>query len=67
MLRYLDAIVAVAPDAAEERWTRAVLRFQAGNPDGAKEDADWLLEKAPRGFDLDRVKELRKLLDRPGR
>jgi hypothetical protein len=44
-----------------------VLRFQAGNPDGAKEDADWLLEKAPKGVDLDRVKELRKLLDRPGR
>ena len=31
MLRYLDAILTVTPDAAEERWVRAVLRYQTGD------------------------------------
>jgi serine protease Do len=67
MLRYLDVIVALTPDAAEERWTRAVLRYQARQRDGAKEDVEWLLERGPEGIDRDRVMELRKLLTRPER
>jgi regulator of sirC expression with transglutaminase-like and TPR domain len=62
LLRYLDAIVTVQPEAADERWMRAVLRYRAGEMDGAREDVDWLLEKGPEGLDRDRVLELKKLL-----
>jgi regulator of sirC expression with transglutaminase-like and TPR domain len=67
MLRYLDAIVAIAPDAAEERWSRAVLRFKMGRRDEALQDTDYLLEHGPKGLDRERVLEFRKLLDRPER
>jgi serine protease Do len=62
LLRYLDAIVAVAPDSGDERWARAVLRFRAGQRQAALEDVDWLLEHEPKGYDRQRVLELRKLL-----
>ena len=62
MLRYLDAIVAVAPESHEERWARAVFRFQAGLRDAALADCDFLINAAPPDTDLDRVRELRKLL-----
>jgi regulator of sirC expression with transglutaminase-like and TPR domain len=62
MLRYLDAIVAVAPDSADERWIRAVFRFQSGQREGALLDVDWLLDNSPPGVDLDRVRELKRLL-----
>lgn len=64
MLHYLDAILAVNPDAAEDRWTRAILRWRAGQRDAARGDVDWLLEKKPAGIDLDEVKELKRLLDK---
>ena len=67
MLRYVDAIVALSPDASEERWIRAVLFFQTGRRAEAIVDADWLLEHRPGGIDLNRVNELRQLLDRPTR
>jgi serine protease Do len=67
MLRYLDAIVAIAPTSAEERVARAVLRVQAGDRRGALEDADWLLEHQPEGIDLNRVRELREFLMQPER
>jgi regulator of sirC expression with transglutaminase-like and TPR domain/S1-C subfamily serine protease len=63
MLRYVDAVLAVSPDAAQERWLRAVLRYQTDRRQGAREDADWLLEHHPAGIDLERVQELRKLLE----
>jgi regulator of sirC expression with transglutaminase-like and TPR domain len=59
-LRYLDAILAIAPESADQRWMRAVLRYQTGEYPGALEDADWLLKQQPPGFDLDRVRELRR-------
>jgi regulator of sirC expression with transglutaminase-like and TPR domain len=67
MLRYVDAILALAPASAEERVARALLRMQTGDRLGALEDADWLLEHAPEGVDLDRVRELRAFLTRPER
>ena len=42
-----------------------VLRAQTGRRQGAVEDTDWLLEHRPEGMNIDRVKELRRLLDRP--
>lgn len=67
VLRYLDAIVAVTPDAADERWMRAVLRSQVGEKPQALEDVEWLLEQRPQGIEIDRVLELRRLLTRPER
>jgi regulator of sirC expression with transglutaminase-like and TPR domain len=67
MLRYLDTILAIAPDRGEERWLRAAVRFQTDRRQGALEDVDWLLKHEPDGVDLDRVRELRKLLTRPER
>jgi regulator of sirC expression with transglutaminase-like and TPR domain len=67
MLRYLDAIVSLTPDAAEERWLRAALRVQAGQRQEAVTDIDWLLEHRPDGIDLDRVLEMRRMLTKPGR
>lgn len=65
MLRYLDAILVIEPDAHEERWARAVFRWQAGLLDRAAEDCDWLLKRSPDGIDLDRVRELRRMVSRP--
>jgi regulator of sirC expression with transglutaminase-like and TPR domain len=64
VLRYLDGIVTLSPDAHAERWARAVLRFQAGQRGGALADCDFLLENAPAEADLARVRELHKLLVR---
>lgn len=67
MLRYLDGIVAVNPDAHEERWARAYFRFQGGQRQGSIEDCDYLLKHAPAVLDLERVRELRSILDRQPR
>jgi len=64
MLHYLDAILAVDGDIGEDRWQRAVLRFQAGQRDGAKEDVDWLETHKPEGIDQDQVMQLRRLLEK---
>ena len=65
-LRYLDAALAVDPASAEERARRAVLRLETGQPRGAAEDIDRLLEDRPAGMDLDRLGELREMLRRRG-
>ena len=54
MLRYLDGILAIDPEAHEERWVRAVFRFQAGRNRDSVADCDFLLEQNPPGADLDR-------------
>jgi regulator of sirC expression with transglutaminase-like and TPR domain len=61
-LRYADAILALTPDAAEERGMRAGLRYQAGDRQGALEDVEWLLEHKPEGIDLDRVRQMKRFL-----
>jgi len=58
MLRYVEPIVALNPEFGQERWMRAVLRFQDGQLHSAAEDTRWLLEHHPDGVDLDRVREL---------
>ncbi|MGE5192030.1 MAG: transglutaminase family protein, partial [Deltaproteobacteria bacterium] len=64
MLRYLDAIVAVSPEGAQERFMRAVLLLRSGRRTEAIADADWLLEHRPDGVNLNEVDELRRVLDR---
>ncbi len=64
MLRYIDGIVALKADAHEERWARAVFRFQTGQRVGSLEDCEYLLQHAPAEVDLDRVRELRRILQK---
>jgi serine protease Do len=64
MLRYLDGILTLDPGAHDERWARAIFRFQSGQRAGALTDCEYLLDHAPAEADLDRVRELRKLLTR---
>jgi regulator of sirC expression with transglutaminase-like and TPR domain/S1-C subfamily serine protease len=65
LLRYLDAIVAVDPEAAEARALRAGVLYQQGDRQAALKDVDWLLEHEPEGLDLDRVRQMRRILTRP--
>ena len=65
MLRYLDSILTIAPEAAEERWMRALLRNNDGNREGAKADVSWLLKHRPTGLDLEKVEEFRRFLEQP--
>lgn len=62
MLRYLDGILAIDPAAHEERWVRAVFRFQSGRTRECLGDCDVLLEQNPPGADLERVRELKRLV-----
>ncbi len=57
-LRYLDLILALAPDGAIDRLNRARLRLQTGDSPGAKQDLKWLLDNDPPGMDMERVTEL---------
>lgn len=57
-LRYLDTILALAPDGAMDRLSRARFRMQSGNTAGAKEDFKWVLDNQPAGVDLERVAEI---------
>jgi regulator of sirC expression with transglutaminase-like and TPR domain len=62
VLRYLDGILTLAPDAHDERWIRAVFRYQAGQRAGARADCEYLIENAPADADLGRVRALQKRL-----
>jgi len=57
-LRYLDVILAIAPESAADHLDRARLRIQAGDRTGAREDLKWLLDATPPGMDMERVSEL---------
>jgi S1-C subfamily serine protease/regulator of sirC expression with transglutaminase-like and TPR domain len=63
MLRYFHALVQISPDAAEERWYRAVLRYQSNRLEGAAADVEWLLERQPRAIDLEPVQQLRQAIE----
>ena len=64
MLRYLDGIVAIDADAHEERWARAVFRFQSNLRAGSLEDCEYLITTPPADVDLERVRELRRFLEK---
>lgn len=61
-LRYLEALVALAPDSALDRLGRASLRLQTGDTAGAKADFEWLLQRQPPGLDLNQVRRLYEAL-----
>jgi regulator of sirC expression with transglutaminase-like and TPR domain len=62
MLRYLNVIIALVPDPAFDRLSRARLRMQTGDGAGAKEDLRWLLDNEVPGLDLERIAELYRSL-----
>jgi len=57
-LTCLDTILALQPEAARERWSRALVRLQGGDSRGAKQDLQWLLDREPPGVDLERARQI---------
>jgi S1-C subfamily serine protease/regulator of sirC expression with transglutaminase-like and TPR domain len=63
-LRYLDVVVALAPDAPLERLGRAMARLGTGDTAGARQDLQFVIEAEPPGIDLRRVEDLFQRLQR---
>lgn len=63
-LRYVNALLAVEPDSAQDRLFRAVLCYNTNRAKQGLEDVNWVLEQAPAGIDLRRVEQLQGLLQR---
>ncbi|MFP6875146.1 MAG: tetratricopeptide repeat protein [Verrucomicrobiales bacterium] len=57
-LRYVDLLIALDPDDAQEHLSRALLHVQNGQGNKAKDDLEWLFEKQPEGIHLERLREL---------
>jgi serine protease Do len=66
MLRYLDAILVVEPDAVREHVLRMATAYRLGRAETALADARWLLEKQPEAIDLDQVRRLADMLEHGG-
>jgi len=60
--KFLEVVLALNPEAAGERFQRALLRVQEKNIDGARDDLDWLLDRRPPGLDYQRLQEYRDSL-----
>ncbi len=61
--RYLELLLAIEPDAAYERFQRAILRVRSDDIAGAREDFDWLLEHRPPGLDYSKLEQFRASLE----
>lgn len=59
---YIELLLAIEPEAAQERFQRALLRIQGDDMKGARDDLDWLLEHRPPGIDYGRLKVFRGTL-----
>lgn len=59
---YLELLLAIEPDAAQERFQRALLKLQDDDMVGARQDIDWLLENRPPGLDYGRLEAFRGTL-----
>ena len=55
-------MLAIEPDAAQERFQRALLKLQDDDMVGARQDIDWLLKNRPSGLDYGRLEEFRGTL-----
>ena len=62
MLRYIEAMVAIDPDAHQFRLMRAQLRGMTKRNALALEDIDWLITKSPPEIDLNRLQQMRDAL-----
>ncbi|HWN94447.1 MAG TPA: transglutaminase family protein, partial [Methylomirabilota bacterium] len=61
-VRYLDVILALNPESAPDRLTRARYQMQRGDHAAAKGDVQWLIENEPPGVELDPLRELYRSL-----
>ncbi len=59
---YIELLLAIEPNSAQERFQRALLRIQDKNVDGAREDLDWLLDERPPGLDYYKLEQFRDSL-----
>jgi hypothetical protein len=57
MLRYLEAILVVEPQSPRDRLMHMVVAGRTGHFKRARSSGRWLIEHAPEGIDLDRVRE----------
>ena len=55
---YVEVLLTLDPEDAQERLSRALLNLQLGDGDVAKPDLEWLLENKPEDLHLDRIREL---------
>lgn len=62
ILRYLDAILALQPESAVDRWIRAVRLYRVEEFRRAAVDLDWLIEKQPEGVNLEPIRDMRKII-----
>ncbi len=63
VLRYLEVMVAIAPDNPEYRAKRLEMRARTGHQRAALEDAKWLIEHQPNGIDLRQLQSLKARLE----
>ncbi|MGB7344594.1 MAG: tetratricopeptide repeat protein [Pirellulaceae bacterium] len=63
MLRYIEANVAINPDAVDFRMMRAQLRAMTGRKSRAIADIDHLLKIDPPGIDSQRLRQLRTAIE----
>ncbi len=63
-LRYLEARIALQPDAFRLRGMRAVLHAEMGRRAAALADLDWILDAEPPGLDIEQVRRMRAFIER---
>ena len=66
-LPYLDLLLALDPEAASERLSRAMARERLGDREGARGDVGWLLGHLPEGVREDRREMLEQWLEKLSR
>ena len=60
-LRYVDTVLALNPDSAQDRLFKALLCYNTRRAAEGLAEVEWI-EKHPEGFDLERLEELRGAL-----
>jgi regulator of sirC expression with transglutaminase-like and TPR domain len=63
-LHYLDAILAIDPQARHDRLMRAVIRYQSGQKQEALADTEWFVAHPEGDADGKRALELRRVIER---
>ncbi len=61
-LRYVETILALNPESAQDRLMQAVLCYSTGRIEEGLAAADWVLERQPEGVLIERVQQLRDAL-----
>ena len=62
-LDYVDTVVRIQPNSAQDRLNRALLSLQIDQPGRAKTDLQWILDNKPEGIHLGRIRDLMTRLE----